>query len=93
MEDKYKELISGTGGLRWQITSFNQQCQVREMNDVYTKAASSLEIAALAQFPTSLSRLVPAAVVGRSSGLYGLKRALNTSETPRADLVIPAGLG
>lgn len=42
---------------------------------------------------TSLSRLVPAAVVGRASGLYGLKRAWNTSETPRVDLVIPAGLG
>lgn len=92
MEDKYKELISGSGGLRWQITSFNQQCQVRKTNDVYAEAVPCLKTAALALL-TSLSRLVPAAVVGRSSGLYGLKRALNTSETPRADLVIPAGFG
>lgn len=42
---------------------------------------------------TSLSRLVPAAVVGRSSGLYGLKRLLNTSEIPRADRPTPVGLG
>lgn len=42
---------------------------------------------------TSLSRLVPAAVVGLSSGLYGLKRLLNTSEIPRVDRPIPAGLG
>lgn len=43
MEDKYKELISGSRGLRWQITSFNQQCQVRKTNDVYTEAASRLK--------------------------------------------------
>lgn len=40
MEDKYKELIYGSGGLRWQITSFNQQCRVRKTNDVYTDAVS-----------------------------------------------------
>lgn len=51
MEDKYKELISGSGGLRWQITSFNQQCQVRKTNDVYTEAASRLKTAALAPSP------------------------------------------
>lgn len=42
---------------------------------------------------TSLSRLVPAAVVGLSSGVYGLKRVLNTSAMPRTDLPIPDGLG
>lgn len=42
---------------------------------------------------TSLSRLVPAAVVGLSSGVYGLKRLLNTSEMPRTDLPIPDGFG
>lgn len=46
MEDKYKELISGSGGLRWQITSFNQQCQGRKTNDVYTEAVSRLKTAA-----------------------------------------------
>lgn len=51
MEHKYKELISGSRGLRWQITSFNQQCQVRKTNDVYAKAASRLETAALARVP------------------------------------------
>lgn len=41
MEDKYKELISGSRGLQRQIYSFNQRCQVRETNDVYTEAAST----------------------------------------------------
>lgn len=51
MEDKHKELISASGGLRWQITSFNQQCQVRKTNDVYTEAVSRLKTAALAPSP------------------------------------------
>ncbi len=93
MEDEYKELISGSRGLLWQITSFNQQCHVRKTNDVYTEALSCLKKQHWLCLLTSLSRLVPAAVVGRSSGLYGLNRALNTSETPRVDLVIPAGFG
>lgn len=46
MEDKHKELISASGGLRWQITSFNQRCQVRKTNDVYTETLSRLETAA-----------------------------------------------
>lgn len=46
MEDKHKELISASGGLRWQITSFNQPCQVGKTNDVYTGTLSCLETAA-----------------------------------------------
>lgn len=42
---------------------------------------------------TSLSKLVPAAVVGLSSGLYGLKRVLKFSGTEREDLKAGAGLG
>lgn len=42
---------------------------------------------------TSLSKLVPAAVVGRSSGLYGLNRVLKFSGTEREDLRAGAGLG
>jgi len=42
---------------------------------------------------TSLSKLVPAAVVGRSSGLYGLNRLLKFSGTEREDLRAGAGLG
>lgn len=51
MEDKYKELISGSWDLRWQITSFNQRYQVRKTNDVYTEALSRLKTAALALSP------------------------------------------
>lgn len=70
MEDKYKELISGSGGLPWQITSFNQQCQVKKINDVYTEAVSCLKTESIGFcLLTSLSRLVPVAVVGLSSGL------------------------
>lgn len=46
MEDKHKELISASGGLRWQITSFNQWCQVGKTNDVYTETLSRPETAA-----------------------------------------------
>lgn len=42
---------------------------------------------------TSLSKLVPAAVVGLSSGLYGLNRVLKFSGTEREDLRAGAGLG
>ena len=51
MEDKYKELISGSRGLRWQITSFNQQCQDRKTNDADAEAVSCLKTAALALCP------------------------------------------
>lgn len=76
-EDKHKEWISASSQWRTLIKKVKSKRQM---------------IHRWLRLLTSLSRLVPAAVVGRSSGLYGLKRALNTSETPRVDLVIPAGL-
>lgn len=41
MEDKYKELISCCRGSRWQITRFNQRCQVSKTNDVYAEATAA----------------------------------------------------
>lgn len=52
----------------------------------------SLNMATAAKVLTSRSKLVPAAVVGRSSGWYGLKRALKApSEMERE--IRPAGRG
>lgn len=67
---------------------------VRRLSFFYCITKSFLLIEEWSTFClTSLSKLVPAAVVGRSSGLYGLNRVLKFSGTEREDLRAGAGLG